>query len=229
MKYGAMVGGIMLSLLGGCAENVDVRHGPQAIHPSTSQPNQILANAVSAKSQSKPASDSHPVKAVRAVASTQRKVSRRGGSKRTTVRIGDYKVTWNDFTNVYNRGSGDSGLQNDEGVYMFSRTIRSQYTLPNGARVDSSECYSKFLRTTDEALRSAYLKCHNDSVAQSRSGQQGVPLEEFVSLARQAVQAEGGCVWLGYDRTFDQSARSVGAIASAGDERLFFAKLRCAR
>ena len=110
---------------------------------------------------------------------------------------------------------------------MFSRMVQSQYALPNGTRVDSSQCYSSWLRTTDAALREAYLKCHNALVAQDRSGRPALPLERFVSLARQAVSAEGSCEWLGYDRAFDLSVRAVGRLASASDERLFFAKLRC--
>ena len=235
MKYGTIVGSLVLSILGGCASDIEVRGGPQAIHPSNSQPNQILTSADAAKPLANPASGSGErrvvelrsgqAKAVRTAAPTQRKVSRRAESKRTTVQIGGSKVTWNDFTNVYNRGSRVPSLQDGEGVYMFSRTIQSQYTLSNGTSVDSSQCYSKFLRTTDDALRSEYLKCQNASNRAAHTA----PLEDLVSLARQAVQAEGSCAWLGYDRAFDLSARSVGAIASATDKRLFFAKLRCGR
>ncbi|KEJ88866.1 hypothetical protein Z948_2091 [Sulfitobacter donghicola DSW-25 = KCTC 12864 = JCM 14565] len=143
------------------------------------------------------------------------------------MKIGEITVIWADFTSVYYRGSSTSKLPEGEGVYLFSRTLQSLYTLPNGEQVDSNQCYSKMLRSTDPVLQNAYLKCYNSSAAKDNAAQSGFPFQKFVSLARQAVTAEGSCEWLGYDRGFDLSVRA--GLASASDERLFFAKLRCGR
>ncbi|MEP3440316.1 MAG: hypothetical protein ABJN72_02455 [Sulfitobacter sp.] len=233
MKFGNIFGVLVVSVVAGCAGNLEVRDGPQAMSPTGSQSRQVFPSSEGQRAiAARPSIGGNGAVAVPAAAgqvttSPNQRKSRRRGAKRTTVKVGETTVTWNDFTSVYNRGSSTSKLSKGEGVYMFSRNIQSLYTLPNGTQVDSSQCYSKWLRTIDPVLQSAYLKCHNSSAAQDNSTRSALPFENFVALARQAVNADGSCEWLGYDRGFDLSVRATGQLASASDERLFFAKLRC--
>jgi len=54
-----------------------------------------------------------------------------------------------------------------------------------------------------------------------------IDLMEFIALAEKAVVAETSCQWLGYDRAIDAQLRARGLLASATNESLFFAKLKC--
>lgn len=63
-------------------------------------------------------------------------------------------------------------------------------------------------------------------VAQPASGTK-LTFKKFIELSEKAVAAEDRCQWFGYDKALDQQVRSVGALASSKDERLFFARLKC--
>ncbi len=59
-----------------------------------------------------------------------------------------------------------------------------------------------------------------------RVGQIALCLALVVGTTR-SVTAEGSCRWRGFDPQLDRAARSVGALAAAGDTRLLFAALDC--
>ena len=69
-------------------------------------------------------------------------------------------------------------------------------------------------------------QCYNAVVTASRDSGY-VNRAELINAARQAIQNEGRCNWLGYDPSLDARTRATGALASQSDNRLFFVTLRC--
>lgn len=168
-------------------------------------------------------------------------------SSKRSVEVQGFKVTWADAVlknNNLSKAHADllATLGPKESVFFFSRYeldySEPSFTLSNGARLTGvGAC--EFLRKSIDNPRNVHDRSYTEEiyseclVKQAEYAKQDFPkpkelsFERFVGLAQVAVESEGSCTWIGYDRGIDLRLRVVGALASASDERLFFARLRC--
>jgi hypothetical protein len=107
-------------------------------------------------------------------------------------------------------------------LYMVSYNPGSSVQLSNGRTITggTSEC----IRIVGPS--SLLEQCYNAVVEANRNAGFN-NRAQLVSAARQAIQNEGRCNWLGYDPTLDAQTRATGALASQSDNRLFFVRLGC--
>ncbi len=106
-------------------------------------------------------------------------------------------------------------------LYLVGYNPGSSIQLSNGRVINGG---------TAECLRMGgplVEQCYNAVVRADRNA--GFTTRaQLVNAARQAVQSEGRCRWVGYDPSLDARTRATGALASQSDNGLFFTTLQCA-
>lgn len=157
-----------------------------------------------------------------------------GSVSRKSIQIDAMTVTWNDMLQL---NSLHEAFPTEKGtsIYMFTRLFNDPTYTPRKAQLSNGWTVTGNIGACDLILRKQpanaqqlYDECRTKLAAlPAPKPQPELGLKEFINLAERAVQQEGSCQWLGYDRGLDLTVRAHGSLASFSDERLFFAKLKC--
>ncbi|GAA3865755.1 hypothetical protein GCM10022404_14930 [Celeribacter arenosi] len=150
---------------------------------------------------------------------------------RYKVAYGELDLFWNDFLKISKLHKASFPQEAGESIYMFGATASNvRITMPDGQQMSSDkECKmasshsvngrpvfdGKYYTECDRRLRAAM-----GAVRKPAAG-------DLIALAKTAVEADGRCQWIGYDRALDLRVRATGRLASFSDDRFFFAKLKC--
>ncbi|MEP4628752.1 MAG: hypothetical protein ABJZ90_23825 [Paracoccaceae bacterium] len=150
---------------------------------------------------------------------------------RNSVRIDGGKLAWVDFLTVSKIHRDAFPQKSGESIYLFSFSQEVSVRLSTGLIVTNSEgepaisCVRQLPAPVPAELFSECLHTLND--ANLKQSRKNTDLGKLLSRAETAIRSEGTCQWLGFDRNLDRRVRAVGSAARQGDERLFFAKLKC--
>lgn len=141
------------------------------------------------------------------------------------------QIAWRDFLQVSEIHRSAFDVPSGESIYMFTNLTPQVIVLSDGRTFEGEYCHklwtnSGSLADQTQEVRAIYAECQ-EKVRASKDNIEPLSLGEFVWQSEQAVRLQGDCEWLGYDARLDMRARSIGALASSTDNRLFFARLRC--